>query len=98
LKVDNHQEIHVLYPVNKLVLVPDFDMFEHPEWAEVTVPDVPDGGDYFIASELVKLFSIVKLLTSAAPCRFNFQFGEMKEMQTLMLDLTSYTLPRHQLN
>ncbi|KAK7444750.1 hypothetical protein VKT23_015067 [Stygiomarasmius scandens] len=34
---------------NKLVLVPDFDMFEHPDMAEVTVPDVPDGGDYFIA-------------------------------------------------
>ncbi|KAF5362934.1 hypothetical protein D9758_007124 [Tetrapyrgos nigripes] len=30
------------------VLVPDFDFFTHPDFAEVTVPDVPDG-EYFIA-------------------------------------------------
>jgi len=46
-----NQLLHLHSIVNKLVLVPDFDMFEHPDMAEVTVPDVPDGGDYFIASE-----------------------------------------------
>ncbi|KAF5362947.1 hypothetical protein D9758_007148 [Tetrapyrgos nigripes] len=34
---------------DKNVLVPDFDLFTHPDFALVTVPDVPDGGDYFIA-------------------------------------------------
>ncbi|KAF5362954.1 hypothetical protein D9758_007147 [Tetrapyrgos nigripes] len=34
---------------DKNVLVPDFDFFTHPDFALVTVPDVPDGGDYFIA-------------------------------------------------